>query len=62
MTKFKKITACFLSVALSASMVASVLAQAAALDNWSTIQKDFTQVALAPGADPSQLNFAWYSA
>lgn len=43
-------------------MVASVLAQAAALDNWSTIQKDFTQVALAPGADPSQLNFAWYSA
>lgn len=61
MTKLKKITACFLSVALSASMVASVLAQAA-LDNWSTIQKDFTQVALAPGADPSQLNFAWYSA
>lgn len=30
-------------------------------DNWSTLAADFTQVSLTPGADDTQLNFAWYS-
>lgn len=54
--------ACLMSVALSASMIASAVFQPAALDNWSSIQNDFTKVTLAPGSDSSELNFAWYSA
>lgn len=50
-----------MSVALSASMIASTVFQPAALENWSSIQNDFTKVALTPGSDPSELNFAWYS-
>lgn len=28
---------------------------------WETIQKDWTYVALSPGSDETQMNFAWYS-
>lgn len=31
------------------------------LDEWKTVSKDFTKVALTIGADETQLNFAWYS-
>lgn len=31
------------------------------LNKWSTISTDWTQVALAPGADETQMNFSWYS-
>lgn len=62
MIKLKKITACFLSIALCGTMAISAVVQSSALDNWSTIRTDFKQVMLAPGSDESQLNFAWYSA
>ena len=28
---------------------------------WNTIATDYTQVSMTPGADETQLNFAWYS-
>lgn len=31
------------------------------VEKWETIQNDWTQLSLSPGADESQLNFAWYS-
>ena len=31
------------------------------LNKWSTISTDWTQVALTPGADETQMNFSWYS-
>lgn len=31
------------------------------VDNWETIASDFTKVSLTPGADETELNFAWYS-
>lgn len=30
--------------------------------DWETVATDYTQISVAPGADESQLNFAWYSA
>ncbi|MCH4187234.1 MAG: metallophosphoesterase family protein [Megasphaera sp.] len=30
-------------------------------DNWNTVKTDYEQVSIAPGADASRLNFAWYS-
>ena len=61
MTRFKKTAACVLSVALTTTIIASTVFQPVALENWDSIQNEFTQVALAPGNDPSELNFAWYS-
>ena len=29
--------------------------------NWADTAADFTKVSLTPGADDTQLNFAWYS-
>lgn len=31
------------------------------VDGWDALAADFTQVSLTPGADETQLNFAWYS-
>lgn len=31
------------------------------LNEWSTISTDWTQVALTPGTDETQMNFSWYS-
>lgn len=31
------------------------------VDGWDVLAADFTQVSLTPGADETQLNFAWYS-
>lgn len=28
---------------------------------WETVATDYTQVSLTPGADETELNFAWYS-
>lgn len=61
MTKFKKIVSGVLTLAFSASVMFSSVSSVFALENWSTIRTDFTKVVLAPGADESQLNFAWYS-
>lgn len=30
-------------------------------EQWETIKNDWTQVSLSPGADDTQMNFAWYS-
>lgn len=30
-------------------------------DKWETIKNDWTQVSMSPGADETQMNFAWYS-
>ena len=30
-------------------------------ENWETKKNDWTQVSLTPGADETQMNFAWYS-
>lgn len=30
-------------------------------ESWKTISEDWTQVSLTPGADETQMNFAWYS-
>lgn len=30
-------------------------------EEWNTIKDDWTQVSLSPGADETQMNFAWYS-
>lgn len=61
MTKFKKIVSGALTLAFSATVMFSSIPSAFALENWSTIRTDFSKVMLAPGADESQLNFAWYS-
>ncbi len=31
------------------------------VDGWDTLAADYTQVSLTPGADETQVNFAWYS-
>ncbi len=31
------------------------------VEGWETLANDFTQVSITPGADETQLNFAWYS-
>ena len=31
------------------------------VEEWNTVATDYTKVALTPGADETQLNFAWYS-
>ena len=30
-------------------------------EQWETLKNDWTQVSLSPGADQTQMNFAWYS-
>ncbi len=61
MKKLNKVLSGTLALAMSASMMFSSVTSAASLANWDTIRTDFTKVMLAPGADESQLNFAWYS-
>lgn len=61
MTRFKKIISGALTLAFSATVMFSSVSSAFALENWSTIRTDFSKVMLAPGADETQLNFAWYS-
>ena len=31
------------------------------VEEWKTVATDYTKVSLTPGADETQLNFAWYS-
>ena len=31
------------------------------VSEWESVATDYTQVSLTPGADETQLNFAWYS-
>ena len=31
------------------------------VEEWETVANDYTQVSITPGADETQLNFAWYS-
>ncbi|MBQ4261013.1 MAG: fibronectin type III domain-containing protein [Ruminococcus sp.] len=61
MTTLKRIISGALALTFSATILISSVSSAAALENWETIRKDFSKVMLAPGADESQLNFAWYS-
>ena len=61
MTNLKKILSGALALSLSASLMLSSVSSVMALENWSTIRTDITKVVLAPGADETQLNFAWYS-
>ena len=61
MTKFKRIINSVLALTISSAMMISSVSSVAALENWDTIRKDFSKVVLAPGADETQLNFAWYS-
>lgn len=61
MTKFKKIVSGALTLAFSATVMFSSVSSAFALENWNSVRTDFSKVMLAPGADESQLNFAWYS-
>lgn len=61
MKKYHKIISSVVALSLSASMLTASALSAGAIDNWSAIRTDITQVMLAPGSDESQLNFAWYS-
>lgn len=61
MKAYKKLISSVLAVSMTAAAVISSTATAFALENWDTVRKDFTKIVLAPGADESQLNFAWYS-
>ncbi len=61
MTKIKRILSGTLALTLSASMMLSSISSVSALENWKTVRTEITKVVLAPGADESQLNFAWYS-
>lgn len=57
---FAGIAALSLCLGLGAAVPANVKA-AETTWNWETIKDDKTFVSLAPGADESELNFAWYS-
>ncbi|MGN1414987.1 MAG: fibronectin type III domain-containing protein [Anaerovoracaceae bacterium] len=61
MTKLKKIISGMLTFAFLTTVMFASVSSAFALENWSTIRTDISKVMLAPGADESQLNFAWYS-
>lgn len=61
MKKYHKIISSVVALSLSASMLTASALSAGAIDNWSAIRTNITQVMLAPGSDESQLNFAWYS-
>ena len=61
MTNLKKIISVILALAAAVTMTVSSVTFAGALDNWDQIRTDFSKVMLAPGADETQLNFAWYS-
>lgn len=61
MKKYHKIISSVVALSLSASMLTASALSAGAIDNWSAIRTDITQVMLAPDSDESQLNFAWYS-
>lgn len=61
MKKFRKILSSVVALSLSACMVTASVVSAGALDNWSQVRTEITQVMLAPGSTVSELNFAWYS-
>lgn len=70
----KKVLCAFLAAAAMAAVPTGVSAATAQFndsttgadwtqwtEDWKTIATDYEQVSLTPGADQSQLNFAWYS-
>lgn len=76
MNKTKKAIAGILATVLAASAITTVFAAtehwndasttrpsewAQWKQDWETIKNDYEQVSLTPGADETQLNFAWYS-
>lgn len=61
MKKLKCILSSAVALSLSVCMVSTSIVSAGALENWSQIKTEITQVMLAPGNSISELGFAWYS-